>query len=314
MDPNVMPASIVSVNISEKQGEPKTPVNSIQLDDKGTLVDAACCRGHYQLCMFPEEELLAFNEETNKNAAYGHLGEHLTIKGLDFQDLAPFDQIKIGEVIFEVTRKANPREEGEEDIIETLGCYRLPKGSVLVRVVKGGIIRPGMGVDWHPKVFKTWIITLSDRISRGEMDDFHGPKIKNLMSEFYTENNWKHDVELKVMADDQDSLRFILRRAKEEAVDLVVTLGGTGIGPRDITPDVVMEMSDKLIPGIMENLRMKFSTVDKNALLSRGVAGIIGETIAITLPGSVSVLNDYMEEVFKLLKHIFYMKKGLDLH
>ncbi|MFA8451337.1 MAG: molybdopterin-binding protein [Bacteroidales bacterium] len=314
MNEKVIPTSVVSVNLSEEPITTKIPVEQIEINDNGTLINDKSCAKNQQFCILPEEEILNFNHDTDQSVKYGFLGEHFTVKGLDFDDLAPFDRIQIGEAIFEITKLATHRDPGDDNMMEYYGSYKLPKGSALVRVVKGGKIRAGMAVEVKPKIFRAWVITLSDRISRGDMQDFHGPKIKNLLSEFFIENNWKSNVELKVMADDCDSLRFILRRAREEGIDLVITLGGTGVGPRDITPDVVSSMMDKIIPGIMEHLRISFGKKDINALLSRGIAGITGNTFVITLPGSVSTLNDYVLELLRILKHLFFMQKGLDLH
>ncbi|MFA8299585.1 MAG: molybdenum cofactor synthesis domain-containing protein [Hyphomicrobiales bacterium] len=314
MEKKDFPASIISVNIADETGTPKKPVNEIVLNDRGVLKDAACCRGHYQLCLFPTEQLDHVNSLLNKSYQYGELSEHITTRGIDFTEISPFDIIRIGDTVFEVTRLSNQWHVNDKDLIETVGCYRMPKGGALVRVLKGGTIRPGMAIELERKVFKANVVTLSDKASRGEIEDMHGPKIQKLLEGFFAENQWKSDVKKKIMADDEDSLRFILRQSKEEELDLVITLGGTGIGPRDITPDVVKTVLDKEIPGIMEGLRKKFGQDDPNAMLSRGVAGIMGNTIVMTLPGSICILDEYMEEIFKFLKHLLFMQKGLDLH
>jgi len=76
----------------------------------------------------------------------------------------------------------------------------------------------------------------------------------------------------------------------------------------------VKEMIDKEIPGIMEMIRVKYGTDKPNALLSRGVAGIMGNALIYTLPGSVRAVNDYMDEITKTLKHLYLMKMGIDAH
>jgi molybdenum cofactor synthesis domain-containing protein len=95
---------------------------------------------------------------------------------------------------------------------------------------------------------------------------------------------------------------------------LVITTGGTGVGPRDITPEVVKELLDKEIPGIMEMIRMKYGAEKPNALLSRGVAGLMGNAFVYTLPGSVKAVNEYMSEITKTLKHLYLMRMGIDSH
>ena len=86
------------------------------------------------------------------------------------------------------------------------------------------------------------------------------------------------------------------------------------MGPSDITPEVVKPMLDYEIPGIMEYIRVKYGTNMPAALLSRGVAGVTGETFIFTLPGSVKAVREYMNEITPLMEHLFYMKMGLDTH
>ena len=97
-------------------------------------------------------------------------------------------------------------------------------------------------------------------------------------------------------------------------INVVITTGGTGIGPKDFTPEVVREFLDKEIPGIMELIRMKYGQEKPNALLSRGVAGVMGQTLVYVLPGSVKAVNEYMEEITNTMQHLFYMLNGLDVH
>jgi len=96
--------------------------------------------------------------------------------------------------------------------------------------------------------------------------------------------------------------------------DLILTTGGTGIGPRDITVDTVKPMLEKEIPGVMEYIRMKYGSSKPNALLSRGVAGIIGSCLIYTLPGSVRAVEEYMTVITSTLEHTFLMLYGIDTH
>jgi len=73
-------------------------------------------------------------------------------------------------------------------------------------------------------------------------------------------------------------------------------------------------MLEKKIPGIMEHIRIKYGSIKPNALLSRGVAGTIDESLVYTLPGSVKAVNEYMSEILKTLHHLFYMLRGVDVH
>ena len=95
---------------------------------------------------------------------------------------------------------------------------------------------------------------------------------------------------------------------------MVFTTGGTGVGPRDVTPEVVTSFCEKTIPGIMEAIRVKYWALKPNALLSRSVAGVAGQMLIFALPGSVRAVTEYMAEIVKTLEHLLFMLYGLDSH
>jgi len=106
----------------------------------------------------------------------------------------------------------------------------------------------------------------------------------------------------------------LLLNCRDKKFDIVITTGGTGISPRDITPDIVKTLLDKEIPGIMESIRMKYGQQKSAALLSRSIAGVMGHSLVFTLPGSVRAVNEYLEEITKGLKHMIYMINQIDSH
>jgi molybdopterin adenylyltransferase len=164
-----------------------------------------------------------------------------------------------------------------------------------------------------PDKFEVLIITLSDRAFRGEYKDLSGPRIKEILSDFFHSAGWQNVISSHLIPDEADSLRSLILEASGE-YNLIITTGGTGIGPRDITVDIIKPLLSKEIPGIMEFIRMKYGTEKPNALLSRGVAGIIGKSLIYTLPGSVRAVEEYMTEILKTLKHTVYMQYGIDAH
>ena len=164
-----------------------------------------------------------------------------------------------------------------------------------------------------PEEFRVLIITLSDRASRGKYEDRSGPEIKKFIADFFTSVNWKYSVQIKVIPDDAQKLRDLLADAARD-FNIIFTTGGTGIGPRDITPDTVKPFLSKEIPGIMEFIRNKYGNQKPQALLSRSIAGLIGNTLIYTLPGSVRAVGEYMTEILKTLEHVVYMQYGIDAH
>jgi len=164
-----------------------------------------------------------------------------------------------------------------------------------------------------PEKFNVLIITLSDRASKGEYEDLSGPKVKEYITDFLKTLDWEYSVSITLIPDDAAKLAEILKSAAAQ-YNLVITTGGTGIGPRDITVETIKPLLDKEIPGIMEFIRMKYGSEKPNALLSRGVAGLMGKALVYTLPGSVRAVEEYMTEIQKTLKHTVYMQYGIDKH
>jgi molybdenum cofactor synthesis domain-containing protein len=163
-----------------------------------------------------------------------------------------------------------------------------------------------------PEQFRIRVITLSDRAHRGSYADLSGPAVIKYVKYTMAAAGWKYEIQHDILPDDADALRAAL--TSSPSADLIITTGGTGIGPRDITPDVVKPLLTKEIPGIMEQIRVKYSTKNPKALLSRGIAGTIGNTLIYTLPGSVKAVHEYMAEIVKTLEHTFYMLYGIDKH
>ena len=164
-----------------------------------------------------------------------------------------------------------------------------------------------------PEKFEILIITLSDRASRGEYEDLSGPKVREILTKYFSAINWKYNINMKLIPDEAEILREILTGATG-IYNLIVTTGGTGIGPRDITVETVAPLLTKEIPGVMEFIRVKYGAEKPNALLSRGVAGIAGKSLIYSLPGSVKAVGEYMTEILRTLKHTVYMQYGIDSH
>jgi molybdenum cofactor synthesis domain-containing protein len=164
-----------------------------------------------------------------------------------------------------------------------------------------------------PEKFEILIITLSDRAHRGEYEDLSGPKVREKVEEFFHSAGWLFNIKLTLIPDDTEMLKELLVSA-ENKYNIIITTGGTGISPRDITVETVKPLLTKEIPGIMEFIRIKYGTDKPNALLSRGIAGVISQSLIYTLPGSVKAVEEYMAEIVKTLKHTINMLYGIDKH
>ena len=164
-----------------------------------------------------------------------------------------------------------------------------------------------------PEKYDILIITLSDRASRGEYEDQSGPEIQAMVSDFFRKHGWPCIIERVLQPDDSSELGKLLEEAKDR-YNIIITTGGTGIGPKDITVETIRPLLEKEIPGIMEFIRVKYGATHPAALLSRGVAGITGKSLVYTLPGSVRAVREYLEEILKTLEHTILMQYGIDTH
>jgi len=164
------------------------------------------------------------------------------------------------------------------------------------------------------KIYRAHIITLSDRAYRGEYEDLSGMVIREELGKFFTANEVESKISYALIPDDESMLAQEVRKALDSGTDMIFTCGGTGIGPRDITPEVIKPFIEKEIPGIMDLIRIKYGLQKPNAVISRSIAGIHKKTFIYTLPGSVKAVKEYMSEILQLQKHLLFMLYGIDAH
>ncbi|HAF28914.1 MAG TPA: molybdenum cofactor synthesis protein [Bacteroidales bacterium] len=304
-----MEKKVLSVSLSSERG-PKKKVDKLIVDAKGVVGDAHSGTSR-PVSIIDISHINTFRELTNaRKAEFGEFAENITAEGLHDIEFKTFDQLKIGSALLEVTQLGKPF----HDQFRELGNYVMPRVGIFCRVKKGGTVEPGDQIEYIPKVYRAVVITLSDRANAGEYEDRSGPKVIELLDSYLKKINVKHHIESKIIPDDKDQLEEIINTSTKEKYDIIITTGGTGIGKRDITVDTIQPMLNKEIPGIMEMIRLKYGVEKPNALLSRGVAGVIDESLIYTLPGSVKAVQEYMTEILKTLKHLIYMLHGIDAH
>ena len=147
------------------------------------------------------------------------------------------------------------------------------------------------------------IITASDSGYRGEREDLSGPAIKEIL-----EREGYEVISMDILPDDQVMLAGKLQEiADSEKAELILTTGGTGFSPRDITPEATMDVAERNAPGIAEGLRACSMQFTKRAILSRGASVIRNRTLIINLPGSVKAVSESMEFLIGNIEH------GLDI-
>lgn len=147
-------------------------------------------------------------------------------------------------------------------------------------------------------IIKTGIITVSDRSSKGEREDLSGPEIKKWCSKM----NFKVTEEL-VIPDELEIIKKSLIEFSDKSIDLVLTTGGTGFAPRDLTPEATRAVIEKEAPGFAEVMRMRSLQITPHAMLSRAVSGIRKRTLIINLPGSPKGARENLEFIESAIPH-----------
>lgn len=150
------------------------------------------------------------------------------------------------------------------------------------------------------------VLTVSDRAFRGERPDGAGPCVAKLLQEAGYALT-----ETALVPDERPAIEAALcRLADEEAVRLVVTTGGTGFSPRDVTPEATLAVCGRMTPGIPEAMRYASMQITSRAMLSRAQAGIRGGTLIVNLPGSPKAARENLEAVLPVLSHGLEMLSG----
>lgn len=156
----------------------------------------------------------------------------------------------------------------------------------------------------YPESIKIAVVTCSDSISKNE---YKSEKIiEELLKQYHLTASFN-----KVIPDEVEIIQSTAKLLVEKQFQLILFTGGTGLSPRDVTPDAIQPLLEKEVPGIMEVVRDYGQQRTPYAMLSRGVAGFIGETLVITLPGSPKGVEESMQALFPQILHIFKVREGV---
>ena len=155
-------------------------------------------------------------------------------------------------------------------------------------------------------MIKTAVLTISDKGSQGEREDKSGPVIIEMLKEFNAEKQYYNIIPDEIV-EIKDEL---IKLTDKEDVDLILTTGGTGFAPRDVTPEATRAIMEKDAPGIAELIRMETINITKKAALSRAVSVIRNDTLIINLPGSPKAVRECLEAAKEVIPHGIEILKG----
>lgn len=156
------------------------------------------------------------------------------------------------------------------------------------------------------KKYEVGIITISDRSSRGEREDLGGPLLKELI-----EKEGFEVIKTQIVPDEKEKIVDVLKEfSEDERIALILTTGGTGFSPRDVTPEATIEACERMTPGIPEAMRAFSAKITNRAYLSRAQAGIRKRTLIINFPGSPKAIKENLEAILPFLDHGIEMLRG----
>ncbi len=296
-------AKVVSVNVSERKGTIKYPVNQIRLKvGSGIEGDAHAGDWHRQISLL---DLSSFDKMHNKatvDLRPGIFAENITTEGADLWSLPVGTRIEIGETLLEITQI------GKEchrhcQVFRQVGDCVMPREGIFATVLKEGVITPGLDLKIISSI-RVAILTVSDKGFSGERVDLSGPALVEALE-------GKAQVALQeIVPDDSEIIKTKLIEYADMGVDLVFTTGGTGFAPRDLTPEATMAVVERLTPGIAEAIRANSLKITPFAMLSRATAGIRGKTLIINFPGSPKAALECLEVFLPVMNHAVETLRG----
>ncbi len=296
---------IVAVCVSEQKGTSKTPVPEATLvAGYGLEGDAHAGGWHRQVSLLAVSSIDKMRAK-GLSLTCGDFAENLTVEGIDLPSLPVGTRLVItspgvaGGPLLEVTQIGKQCHQGCA-IFQQVGDCVMPREGIFARVMKGGAVRPNDLISaFDQDIYLVGVLIASDKGSRGERVDTSGKVATQML-----EDAGGLVVSHTIIADEKDLIKkHLLHLCDEVGLDLVVTSGGTGLGPRDVTPDATLEIIEKQVPGIAEAMRIESLKKTPRAMLSRAVAGIRGRTLVINLPGSPRAVEECLQVILPALGH-----------
>ena len=293
---------VIAVCISEKKGTQKHPVQEAEfIEDWGIKEDAHAGKWHRQVSLLSYDKIEAFRAR-GAEVEDGAFGENLVVQGFDFSALPVGTRFRCNDVVLEMTQIGKECHSHCE-IYKRVGDCIMPREGIFAKVLESGTIKVGDKIEViYPEKdmpYMAAVMTLSDKGSRGERVDTSGPRAAEILKE----HGFKIVEEILLPDEEAQIKKHLIRLSDSRQVDLIITTGGTGLSPRDRTPEATLAVADRNVPGISEAIRAGSMTITKRAMLSRGVSVIRKKTLIINLPGSKKAVEESLSFIIDQLPH-----------
>ncbi len=295
---------IVAVCTSSRKGERKKNINQGRLiENQGLEGDAHSGFAHRQVSLLALESIQKM-VDLGLRVGPGDFAENLTTKGIDLLSLPVGTRLNAGnQGVLRITQIGKECRHRCAIYYQAGDCV-MPKEGIFAEVLRGGTIAAGDTLAPRPN-YSFAVITASDKGASGDREDKSGPAIVDNLKP------WGDVKEHLILPDELEQLKSALRRlADSKQIDAVFTTGGTGLFSRDVTPEATLQVVDRLVPGIPETLRRESARVTPMAMLSRGLAGIRGQTLIINLPGSPKAVEECLQILAPILDHALEVLTG----
>ena len=290
--------------LGQAKGQTKHAVGQVELRaDHGLVGDCHAGAWHRQVSLLSSADV-ATARETLPGIAPGDFAENVVVSGVDLSALGLGSTVKLGaEAIVSVTHIGKVCHTACR-IGQITGDCIMPRAGLFARVLVGGPVATGDAVEVLQavprKTFQLVVLTISDRCSRGESQDTAGPAAAELACQALG----AHLYRLEVLPDEAQQIAARLKHYCDgHSIDLVLTVGGTGFAPRDVTPEASAAVIERFTPGLDEAMRAASMASTPHAMLSRARSGIRGGTLIVTLPGSPRAARENLTAILPALGH-----------
>ncbi len=294
---------IIAVCISENKGERKKNVGrGTLITDLGLENDAHAGFQHRQVSLLAMESIRKMQAQ-GLEVGPGDFAENFTTSGIDLLSLPLGTRLQTGaEVILRISQIGKECHSRCAIYYQAGDCV-MPREGIFAEVLQGGPVAVDDPIIVRPS-YRFGVITASDKGSTGEREDTSSKEISNMLK-------LSGDVtEYVIVPDEMDSLQSAMMSMVESRLDAVFTTGGTGLAPRDVTPEATLSIIERQVPGIAEAIRRESAAITPRAMLSRGVAGIRGRTLIINLPGSPKGVKESLEIIMPAMDHALEILSG----